>query len=121
MNEPVNILKLLRERAKDYDCSVCGANHAGSDIRVVGRSGRSYIVRVTCAECKTAFKLLVVLEGAEEPAVSRVKEERPRTRRLPALTSDDVLDAHETLRAHTGDVNALFKRAPATRRLARRA
>lgn len=123
MAEPVNILRILRERAKDYDCSVCGTNHALSDIRVVGKMiDRSYVVRVTCSECKTAFKLLVVLEGAaEEPAVSAVKEERARTRRhTPAMTIDDVLDAHETLRAHTGDVSALFKRAPA-RRLARRA
>lgn len=121
---PVNILRILRERAKDYDCSVCGTNHALSDIRVVGKMiDRSYVVRVTCSECKTAFKLLVVLEGtADEPAVSSVKEERPRTRRHtpPPMTIDDVLDAHETLRAHTGDVSALFKRAPA-RRLARRA
>lgn len=120
--EPVNILKILRERAKDYDCSVCGTNHALSDIRVVGKMiDRSYVVRVTCSECKTAFKLLVVLEGASsEPAVSRVKEERTRRRHAPPMTIDDVLDAHETLRTHTGDVNALFKRAP-VRRLARRA
>jgi hypothetical protein len=120
--EPVNILKILRERAKDYDCSVCGTNHARSDIRVVGKIDRSYVVRVTCSQCKTAFKLLVVLEGAaDEPAVSRVKEEAARPRRhAPPMTIDDVLDAHETLRAHTGDVSALFKRAPA-RRLARRA
>jgi hypothetical protein len=123
LEEQVNILKILRERAKDYNCSVCGTNHEHSDIRVVGKMiDRSYVVRVTCSECKTAFKLLVVLEGAaDEPAVSRVKEERSRTRRhAPPMTIDDVLDAHETLRAHTGDVSALFKRAPA-RRLARRA
>lgn len=117
----MNILKILRDRAKDYDCSVCGTNHSKSDIRVVGKIDRSYVVRVTCSECQTAFKLLVVLEGTDEAAVSRVKEEKPRTRDLPAMTIDDVLDAHETLRAHTGDVNALFKRASAPRRLARKA
>lgn len=122
MAGPVNILKILKERAKDYDCNVCGTNHSKSDIRVVGRLvDRSYVVRVTCSECQTAFKLLVVLEGTAEAAVSRVKEEKPRTRRHPPMTIDDVLDAHETLRAHTGDVNALFKRTRATRRLAPKA
>lgn len=116
---PVNILRILRERAKGYDCSVCGTNHARSDIRVVGKLERSYVVRVTCSKCETAFKLLVMLEGEDEAAVSPVKEERPQ-RRHPPMTTDDVLDAHETLRAHTGDVSALFKRATTARRLARR-
>ncbi|OGN79772.1 MAG: hypothetical protein A3H36_07940 [Chloroflexi bacterium RIFCSPLOWO2_02_FULL_71_16] len=119
MTGPVNILRMLREHAKDYDCSVCGANHARSEIRLVGKIERSYVVRVTCSQCKTAFKLLVMLKGEDEPAVSRVKEEPPRRRR-PPITADDVLDAHETLRAHTSDVAALFKRSQ-TRRLARRA
>lgn len=121
MTGPVNILRILRERAKDYDCTVCGTNHARSDLRVVGKIDRSYVVRVTCSKCETTFKLLVVLGGEDEAAVTPVKEERPRQeRRHPPMTIDDVLDAHETLRAHTGDVGALFKRAAPTRRLARR-
>jgi hypothetical protein len=120
---PVNILRILRERAKDYDCSVCGTNHARSDIRVVGKLiDRSYVVRVTCSKCETTFKLLVVLGGEDEAAVTPVKEERPRPqRRHPPMTIDDVLDAHETLRAHNGDMSALFKRPAPARRLARRA
>ena len=117
----MNILRRLREEAKKFDCSVCGTNHTRSDIRVLGKLDSAWIVRVTCATCQTAFKLLVVVEE-QKAAVTPVKEETSRaSRRRPPVTSDDVLDAHETLREFQGDVASLFKRpAVAARRDARR-
>jgi hypothetical protein len=116
----VNILRHLREEAKKYRCSVCGADHARSDIRVLGKLDSAWIVRVTCSSCQTAFKLLVVVEE-QKAAVTPVQEERPRVRRRPPVTLDDVIDAHEVLSAYTGDVNALFKRPVATQKRERRA
>ena len=69
----MNILRFLREQAKEYKCSVCGANHSGSDIRVLGKLESAWIVRVTCAKCQTAFKLLVVVDE-QRAAVSPVKK-----------------------------------------------
>jgi hypothetical protein len=120
---PVNILRYLREHAKEYDCTVCGANHSRSEIRVLGKLERAWIVHVTCASCQTAFKLLILEKTgergagrAQEPTatVSTVKEERPRTRRRAPMTMDDVLDAHEHLKDFRGDVEALFKRGTVT-------
>ncbi len=98
------MLRRLREEAKKFDCSVCGTNHARSDIRVLGKLDSAWIVRVTCSSCATAFKLLVVVQE-QEAAVTPVREEPARaSRRRPALSSDDVLDAHEALREiHTLD------------------
>ena len=104
----MNILRFLREQAKDYKCSVCGANHAGSDIRVLGKLESAWIVRVTCAKCDTAFKLLVVVED-KKAAVTPVKEEPERPRR-PAVSLDEVIDAHEFLSDYQGDVRTLFGR-----------
>ena len=103
----VNILRFLREQAKEYDCSVCGSNHSRSDIRVLGKLESAWIVRVTCAKCQTAFKLLVVVDE-QRAAVSPVKEEPERRR--PAVTADEVIDAHEFLEAYQGDVRTLFAR-----------
>ncbi len=104
----VNILRILREQAKDYDCSVCGTNHSRSDIRVLGKVDAMWIVRVTCSKCDTSFKLLVAVE--DRAASTRpVKEGVPRERR-PALSADDVIDAHEHLESFRGDVHALFGR-----------
>ncbi|HVR88641.1 MAG TPA: hypothetical protein VHG53_03740 [Candidatus Limnocylindria bacterium] len=108
----MNILRFLREQAKGYDCSVCGQNHARSDIRVLGKLESAWIVRVTCAKCKTSFKLLVVIDE-ERAAVSPVQEasgsHRPtRERRRPAVSADEVLDAHEFLQGYAGDVSGML-------------
>jgi hypothetical protein len=104
----VNILRELRKRAKEYNCSVCGSNHSRSDIRVLGKLESAWIVRVTCTSCQTAFKLLVVMEE-ERAAVTPIKEEPERPRR-PAVSADEVIDAHEFLETYQGDVRTLFAR-----------
>ncbi len=102
----MNILKFLREQAKDYDCSVCGTNHARSAIRLLGKLDAAWIVRVTCSKCETSFKLLVYIDQ-QRAAISPVKEEPARARK-PAVTSDEVIDAHDFLESFHGDAKALF-------------
>jgi hypothetical protein len=108
----VNILRFLREQAKGYDCSVCGQNHARSDIRVLGKLESAWIVRVTCSKCDTSFKLLVVIDE-ERANVSPVQElaEPPRKerRRRPAVSLDEVLDAHEFLKGYDGSVTEMLE------------
>ena len=101
-------MRELRKRAKEYNCSVCGSNHSRSDIRVLGKLESAWIVRVTCTSCQTAFKLLVVMEE-ERAAVTPIKEEPERPRR-PAVSADEVIDAHEFLETYQGDVRTLFAR-----------
>ena len=103
----MNILKFLREQAKGYDCHVCGSNHSRSDLRVLGKLESAWIVRVTCASCQTAFKLLVVVDEKRAAAVP-VKEDHPSQRRRPPVTADEVLDAHEFLSSYEGTMGALL-------------
>ncbi len=110
----MNILRFLREQAKDYDCSVCGTNHARSEIRVLGKLESAWIVRVTCAKCQTSIKLLVVV-GDGHTAVSPVQEEAARGRRRPAVNADEVLDAHEFLTDYRGDLRGLLGATTAAR------
>ena len=102
----MNILRRLREQAKDYDCKVCGANHARSEIRLLGRLEAAWIVRVTCWQCETAIKLLVYVDR-ERAALAPMKE-RPVRARKPPVSLDEVIDAHEFLEQFDGDVHALF-------------
>ena len=107
----VNILQFLKDQAKEYDCNVCGQNHSKSDIRVLGRLESAWIVRVTCMRCQTSFKLLVVVdEVAAKGVPARAQSRAPRERRRPAVTLDEVLDAHEFLARYEGDLKALFRR-----------
>jgi len=102
----VNILRRLREQAKEYDCSVCGANHAGSEIRLLGRLEAAWIVRVTCSRCETAIKLLVYVD--RERASLASAGERPALARRAPVSLDEVIDAHEFLERFDGDVRTLF-------------
>jgi len=102
----VNILRILRQQAKDYDCSVCGTNHSRSEIRVLGRVDTMWIVRVTCSKCETAIKLLVQLD--DRRALARPTTEPLGRERRPPMTADDVIDAHELLEGFDGDVRTLF-------------
>jgi hypothetical protein len=102
----VNILRRLREQAKDYDCSVCGENHARSEIRLLSRLDAAWIVRVTCSRCETSIKLLVYADR-ERAALSPMRERPIRSRRSP-ISLDEVIDAHEFLEQFEGDARALF-------------
>lgn len=109
----MNILRFLRDQAKNYDCSVCGSNHARSEIRVLGKLESAWVIRVTCTSCQTSFKLLVVVDaaagGASLASFSPVKEDHPSERRKPPVTPDEVLDAHEFLRTYDGGLDSLVK------------
>lgn len=109
-----NILKFLREQAKNYDCSVCGTNHSKSEISPLGKREGGWVVRVTCSKCETAITLLVYVgdknEKTAKPLAStqRLALDAPRRPRRPPVTLDDVLDAHDLLESFDGDVRALF-------------
>jgi hypothetical protein len=102
----VNILKYLREQAKNYDCSVCGTNHSRSEISLLGKREGGWVVRVACSKCETAITLLVYV-GDKSTSVRPVSSDAPKRRR-PPVTLDEVLDAHDLLGSFSGDVRDLF-------------
>ena len=103
----MNILRILRERAKDYDCGVCGTNHSKSEISVVGRREGAYVVRVVCSKCDTNITLMVYV-GDKQSAGMKALGEAPKRVRRPPVSLDDVIDAHDLLESFNGDVSALF-------------
>jgi hypothetical protein len=104
----VNILKFLREQAKNYDCSVCGTNHSKSEISVLGKREGAWVVKVACSKCDTAITLLVYVGEKPTAAAARALAAEPRRSRRPPLSPDDVLDAHEALERYDGDAIRLF-------------
>lgn len=99
-----NILRYLREQAKNYDCSVCGTSHSRSVIDVLGKREGGWIVRVVCSACATKITLLVYVADREQPAAAAT----PRRKGRAPVSLDEVLDAHEMLESFTGDVRELF-------------
>ncbi len=104
----MNILRFLREQAKNYDCNVCGTNHSRSEISVLGKREGGWVVRVTCSKCQTAITLLIFVGDKGQPAPKPVSAAAPRRPRRPPVSLDEVLDAHELLDSYTGDAQGLF-------------
>lgn len=108
----MNILKVLRERAKDYDCGLCGTNHSRSEISVLGKREGAYVVRVVCSKCATNITLLVYVGEKPQPlkalGAAQSDQARPKKPRRPPVSLDDVIDAHDLLDSFTGDVSELF-------------
>jgi hypothetical protein len=102
----VNILRLLQERAKDYDCSVCGTNHSKSKISVIGKREDAYVVRVVCSKCETNITLLVYV--GDKPAATVRSIQRPKRVQRPPVSLDEVIDAHEILEGFNGGPSELF-------------
>jgi hypothetical protein len=103
----MNILEILREKARDYDCGVCGTNHSRSQISVLGRREGAWVVKVVCSKCETNITLLVYV-GDKPQARRSVAAEPAKRQRRPPVSLDDVIDAHDLLESFSGDVNALF-------------
>ncbi|HZP95884.1 MAG TPA: hypothetical protein VFC31_06060 [Candidatus Limnocylindria bacterium] len=106
----MNILRFVREQAKNYDCSVCGTNHSRSEISVLGKREGGWVVRVTCSKCATAITLLVFVGDGGEEKPKALPTTTPRRQRRPPVSLDEVLDAHELLDSYTGDAHGLFAR-----------
>lgn len=104
----MNILKFLREQAKNYDCSVCGTNHSKSEISVLGKREGGWVVRVTCGKCETAITLLVYVGENSAAAAKQLPAPEARRPRRPPVSLDEVLDAHDFLESYDGDVRELF-------------
>jgi hypothetical protein len=107
----VNILRLLQERAKDYDCGVCGTNHSKSKISVIGKRDDAYVVRVVCSKCETNI-ILHVYVGERQSLSAKVSRspltQSPKRAQKPPISLDEVIDAHELLEAFDGGPTELF-------------
>lgn len=94
----------LIERLGDARCASCGLRYTKGAVRGIGYENDYWFVYVTCLGCGTqGIGVAMAKSGAAAPAtsVAPVPED-------PALTPDDVLDAHELLAGYHGDVHRLF-------------
>jgi len=98
-------IRWLDELAGAMRCSTCSAPYGRDDLHIAGRRFEHWLVRCECQACGSQGIAVVDLQ----PAGRHVTEFGHRP---PALTGDDVLDAHEILRTYTGAAEGLFQRLP---------
>lgn len=133
----MRIIDLIRDRARYYNCPVCGRSLRDCELRMLRAVDDRYTVQVTCAACRVQFVVILLVQGGGLESLA--KDERALDRELvedgdvlaeatapaPAretarpeqdpIQSDEVLDVHLALRDFDGPLTALFRQPSADR------
>jgi hypothetical protein len=126
----MRFIDFIRDRARYYNCPVCGRSLRDCELRMLRHVEDRYTVQVTCSACRVQFVVILAVQGdgldalpAEElaleaedgdPIGEAMAAERTEPEPEP-IQSDEVLDVHLTLRDFQGRLTDLFKQPSAGR------
>lgn len=99
--ESVNLIALIKERAKYYKCLACSQALADCDVKLLNEADGHCTVEVTCAKCGVSFVAVLLLKKAKHPdGLPKVASEGP-------ISGDEMLDVHQHLKSFTGSLRDL--------------
>jgi hypothetical protein len=113
VEEEMDILAFLRERAGAFRCPMCRRSLADCKLRQLDHEGPKYTVEVTCRNCELAF--LVALELANSDVVEAERDgEQPElvagaAPRGDPISNDELLELHRALSRHSGLITDLLQ------------
>jgi hypothetical protein len=126
----MRFIDFIRDRARYYNCPVCGRSLRDCELRMLRQVEDRYTVQVTCSACQVQFIVILAVQGEglepiaqdelaldvdlteEGEAVEGVAGEPVRE----PIQSDEVLDVHLLLKEHNGRLTDLFKLPSGDRR-----
>lgn len=112
--EMMRILEFIRDRARYYNCPVCGQSLEGCDVRMLKAVEDRFTVQMTCGACMVQFIVVLAVQGesaeSERAASAELDDmaEAEREPAAPAIRADDVLDVHLALRDFKGSLTDLI-------------
>ena len=120
----MSMIDYIRDRARYYNCPVCGRNLRGCDVRMLNHQEDRFTVQVTCGACKVSFVVVLAIQGSGVEALLEEEEELVREDVLSAtaahpgagpIEADEILDLHLLLRDFNGPLSDLLKQPGRTR------
>ena len=60
----MSIIEFIQDRARYYNCPVCGKNLRGCGVRMLNQVDDRYTVQVSCAACGVNFVIVLAIQGA---------------------------------------------------------
>ena len=115
----MSIIEFIQDRARYYNCPVCGRNLKGCSVRMLNHVEDRFTVQVTCASCHVTFIVILAIQGqglemvrdAEvDVEVEDLRLEAGDTGQEPGpIELDELLDVHLTLRSFDGTLTDLIK------------
>jgi hypothetical protein len=125
----MRFLDFIRDRARYYNCPVCGRNLHDCDMRLLRHVDDRFTVQVTCAACHVQFIVILAvqgggLDGIEEGLVLDAElaadldgiPEQAAAPHPEPIKSDELLDVHLLLRDFTGRLTDLIQQPSGDRK-----
>ena len=110
MAVPMSIIEFIRDRARFYNCPVCGRSLKGCDIQVLSHEEERFHIQVTCAQCQVTFIVVIAIAGGaveEIETAEALAEEELAPAREP-ISVDEILDLHLYLKNFQGTLTELI-------------
>ena len=117
----MSIIEFIRDRARYYNCPVCGRNLKGCELRMLSHADERYTVQVTCAACHVTFIVVLAIQGPGlEPVAEEIELDLDGVALEPVLAelegeyrgpiqSDELLDVHLILKEFSGSFKDLLR------------
>src|SRR3954451_20369063 len=113
MGPAMSIIDFIRDRARFYNCPVCGRSLKGCDVQVLSHEDERFHLQVTCAQCQVTFIVVLAIAGGAVEEIESV-ETQVQTAMVEAsspefdesdlepITIDEILDVHLYLKDFQG-------------------
>jgi hypothetical protein len=118
----MRFIDFIRDRARYYNCPVCGRSLRDCELRMLRQVEDRYTVQVTCSACQVQFIVILAVQGEglepiaqDELALDVELTEGEALEVVPAeparepIQSDEVLDVHLLLKEVNGRLTDLIK------------
>jgi hypothetical protein len=126
----MRFIDFIRDRARYYNCPVCGRSLRDCELRMLRHVEDRYTVQVTCSACQVQFIVILAVQGEglepiaqDELALDvdlteegQALEAAAREPEPEPIQSDEVLDVHLLLKEYSGRLTDLFKLPSGDRR-----
>jgi hypothetical protein len=109
----MSIIEFIRDRARFYNCPVCGRSLKGCDIQVLSHEEERFHLQVTCGQCQVTFIVVLAVAGAAVDEIDEIEsvEAAAEARSAPArepISVDEILDLHLYLKSFQGTLKELI-------------
>jgi hypothetical protein len=113
----MGIIEFIRDRARFYNCPVCGRSLKGCEVQVLSHEEERFHLQVTCAQCQVTFVVVLAIAGGAAEEIEKVVPERvaePVAIAEP-ITVDEILDLHLYLKSFQGTLLELIQQPDPSR------
>jgi hypothetical protein len=113
----MSIIEFIRDRARFYNCPVCGRSLKGCDVQVLSHEDERFHLQVTCAQCQVTFIVVLAIAGGAMEEIEATTP-KPAEEPVPApepISVDEILDLHLYLKSFQGTLKELIHQPDHTR------